>query len=464
MFGGFFKSLTAGIMIRVVVWVSLCWAIAAALAAYVIHDELTESFDSGLRETVQGNLPLAVEFLMDRPANSKITHIPARTARPASPDDNGDADPEEYIIYQIRDASGRVLLRSDNALETPFAAPLIAGFWQDDTFRYYSEPTVGGSLYMQVAEPLAHRREATFESAMAILLPLFVLVPVLLVAIWFSVRGGMRPIYRFRQDLDRRGAGNMEAIAIGDLPSELAAMGQDVNLLLDRLRAAISAERAFASNSAHELRTPIASMLAQTQQLLTELPTQSPHRDRALLIEKSLGRLRRLSEKLLQWSRAESGLGKTDEVQELDPIIDMLIEDIHRSGRFKNTIALTRQGPPLQAPIDPDAFGICVGNLLENALVHGDPGVPVQVRVEGANRLIVENTCNPVPPDILAKLTRRFARHGNSPESSGLGLSIVVALIEQAGGAFSYTSPIPGQDTGFQAVLTLPQATIKADD
>lgn len=457
MFGGFFKSLTAGIMIRVVIWVSLCWAIAAGLAAFVIHDELTESFDSGLRETVQGNLPLAVEFLMDRPSNVKTTHIPPRTSLPANHDVDGEEDPEEYIIYQIRDASGRVLLRSDNALETPFAAPLMAGFWEDETFRYYSEPTVGGSLFMQVAEPLAHRHEATFESALAILLPLFVLVPALLVAIWFSVRGGMRPIYRFRQDLDRRGAGNMEAIAIDDLPGELAAMGQDVNLLLDRLRAAISAERAFASNSAHELRTPIASMLAQTQQLLTELPAESPHRERARLIEKSLGRLRRLSEKLLQWSRAEAGLGKTDEVQELDPIIDMLIEDIHRSGRFKNTISLHRQGAALRAPMDPDAFGICVGNLLENALVHGDVDTPVQVLVDGPGRLIVENACAPLPQNVLAKITRRFARHGNSPESSGLGLSIVAALIDQAGGSFAYASPCPGRKDGFQTVLTLPQ-------
>ncbi|KZB51686.1 sensor histidine kinase [Thalassospira xiamenensis] len=457
MAGFFSSSLTARIVGRVTLCVVTLWLVAAGLAAVVIDEELGEAFDSGLQETARRNLPLAVEFIMNRPNGSGMTELPALLDHDQDDgEDDGPDDSGEYLLYQMRNALGEVLLQTHDAGQVAFAAPLEPGFWQDEMFRYYTEAAISGTLFLQVAEPLAHRREATFESAVAVLLPVIVLVPAIIVAIWLSVRAGLGPVTRLHDEIDLRGSGNLDPIAIKHIPVELARIGGAVNTLLVRLKSALNAERSFASNSAHELRTPIASALAQTQQLLSEMAPDDIHRERAKRVEQSLGRLRRLSEKLLQWSRAEAGIGKSDQHHDLDAIVDMVVEDIRRSNRFGDRIDVMRNGTSLVAAIDPDAFGICVGNLLENALMHGDADQAVSLRVEGPDTLIVENAGRTVPDYILVRLTHRFERHGKHPESSGLGLSIVSAIIEQAGGQLELISPRPCMTDGFIARLKLP--------
>ncbi len=455
------NSLTGRIVVRATLCVFALWLAGAVLAALVINDELGEAFDIGLQETARRALPLAVQFVMNRTDTDDAVHVPAFTASGesqggASGDENKDGGgSDEYLIYQLRDKSGKVLLRSHDTTDLPFSAPLDPGFWEDRNFRYYTEPSVSGTLFLQVAEPIGHRREATFESSLAVLLPLIVLVPAIVISIWLSVRNGLMPVRRLRQEIGLRGSGNLDAVELAETPRELTDMVNAINMLLVRLRAALNAERNFAANSAHELRTPIASALAQLQQLLLEIGEASPYRDRAKIVEASLNRLRRLSEKLLQWSRAESGIGRSVQSHHLYPIVDMVVEDIKRSNRFENTVRIEKDNVALYAAIDPDAFGICLRNLLENGLMHGSQHEPVVVKIKGPNRIIVENAGSVVPPDALSRLMHRFERHGNHPESVGLGLSITATIITQAGGQLELCSPRPGKSDGFAAILSL---------
>ena len=69
-------------------------------------------------------------------------------------------------------------------------------------------------------------------------------------------------------------------VATEGLPDEIATVAASVNALIGRLRGALEAERSFTANSAHELRTPIAAALAQTQRLIAELPGRPPPRSR----------------------------------------------------------------------------------------------------------------------------------------------------------------------------------------
>ncbi|MEX0828234.1 MAG: histidine kinase dimerization/phospho-acceptor domain-containing protein, partial [Haliea sp.] len=381
------NSLTGRIVTRVTLCVFTLWLAGAVLAALAINEELGEAFDTGLQETARRALPLAVQFVMNRTGTNDIVHMPAFSTGGGSQggangDENQDGeDTDEYLVYQLRDKSGKVLLRSHDTTDVPFAAPLDPGFWEDSNFRYYTEPSVSGTLFLQVAEPMAHRHEATLESSLAVLLPLTVLVPAIVIAIWLSVRNGLMPVRRLRDEIGLRGSGNLDAVELDETPRELADTVNAINMLLVRLRAALNAERNFAANSAHELRTPIASALAQLQQLLLEIGEGSPYCDRAKKVETSLNRLRRLSEKLLQWSRAEAGIGRTDRPRHLDPIVDIVVEDINRSNRFENAVRVEKDSVALYAVIDPDAFGICLRNLLENGLMHGSRNEPVVVKI-----------------------------------------------------------------------------------
>ena len=90
-----------------------------------------------------------------------------------------------------------------------------------------------------------------------------------MVAVWLIVRRALRPVDVLRQAIAAKDGGNMAPMIRRALQSELRPIARSVNLLLDRLRSALDAEREFTANSAHELRTPIAGALAQTQRLST---------------------------------------------------------------------------------------------------------------------------------------------------------------------------------------------------
>ncbi|WP_457585111.1 sensor histidine kinase [Ensifer canadensis] len=288
---------------------------------------------------------------------------------------------------------------------------------------------------------------------MALFFPILALIPASIIAIILVVRMTLSPIEGLRDDIATKDGGNMVPVDDAGLPVELRPIARSVNLLLDRLRAALESEREFTANSAHELRTPIAGALAQTQRLLAEVPPSLSAR--VGQIERSLQHLGRLAEKLLQMSRAEAGIGVSDEKTDLFPVLQVVIEDIGRSALGAGRIELhAPDGARLERQIRPDAFAIVVRNLLENALVHSPPGSGVDVYF-GNDGIRVVNESAVLDQSTLAGLTRRFTRGPTQAAGSGLGLSIVKRFVEQMNGSLALQSPATGRLGGFEAAVHL---------
>ncbi len=293
-------SITRRLILALTSSMVIFWLAAIGLGIQVMQHEFDELFDSAQQETAQRLLALIVEDLNQRaetyPSGVAILKTPAS---------------REYLTYQVRDKDGNVVLRSNDASPEPFDAPLVRGFQNNDRLkRIYTEATADGALFIQVADRLGNRREAVRESAVTLLLPLIMLIPASILAIWLILGRALKPIETLRRDIATKDSGNMAAIHGDELPKEIKPIARSVNLLLARLRSALEAEREFTANSAHELRTPIAGALAQTQRL-AELSAGAA-RTRARQVESSLVDLGRLAEKLLQLSRAEACIGASD--------------------------------------------------------------------------------------------------------------------------------------------------------
>lgn len=439
-------SMTGGLILALTGVTIVFWLLAVILGIMVMREEFDEVFDSALRETAERLLPLVVDDIGQRPAGGEAQ----RLARVAG------SEMEEYLTYQVRDATGRVLMHSHEAPVEPFEAPLVAGFHETDTHRVFTVAAVSGTVYLQVADPLGHRLEAETESALALSVPLILLVPALVFVVWLLVRRSLAPVDLLSHAIGARDGGNLAPLPHDALPRELDVIAISVDRLLDRLRAALEAERVFAANSAHELRTPVAGALAQTQQLLSELPG-GPHRARARQIEASLASLARLSDKLLQLSRAEAGIGLADRPSDLVPVIRMVVSDFTRHGADAPSVRLqVPEDARLMRAVDLDAFAIALRNLVENALTHGEPGRPVAVSLSPPDTLSVVNEGPLVPPDVLAGLAGRFRRGRTSAGGSGLGLAIADSLVRQMGGRLDLLSPAGGKNQGFEARIVLP--------
>ncbi|KQV66299.1 HAMP domain-containing sensor histidine kinase [Rhizobium sp. Root1220] len=439
------RSITRPLILALTTVMVVFWLAAIGLSFRVMQHEFAEIFDSAQQETTQRLLALILDDL------NQSTETDPRSVAILNT-----AASREYLTYQVRDASGRVVLRSNDAAAEPFDAPLVTGFHDTPNARIYTEMTADGSLFLQVADRFTNRREAVRESAVTLLIPLIALIPVSIFAIWFLVGRALKPIDTLRQDIGAKDSGNMAAVKGSDLPRELKPIAHSVNLLLSRLRAALEAEREFTANSAHELRTPIAGALAQTQRLAEELPPGIA-RTRADQVETSLVNLGRLTEKLLQLSRAEAGIGGSATAADLRPVLDMIVADFQRDSRTQGRLLYSaRPGATLIRNADMDGFGIVTRNLIENALVHGDPGLPVTVTLESDGIIRIINDGPAVREMDIAALKKRFRRGETSASGSGLGLAIADRIVSQMGGTLELLSPASGEATGFEARISLP--------
>ena len=368
---------------RMLAWLTLSsiafWGLAAGLGAYVMHAELGEIFDSSMQRTTERLIPLVLGDLH----KNELPQSPTQS-------ETSDASTDDYLTYQVRDRSGKVLMHSYKTPPQPYDAPLVAGFWQDGSARIFTAVVGNESVFIQVADSLAHRAEATRDGALALLLPIIFLVPFNVIALLFIVRSATRPLTSLRRAIAAKDSGNLTPVAVAGLPQELRPIANSLNVVLSRLDAALSAEREFTANSAHELRTPIAGAIAQAQMHIQELG-QSPDLERAVVIESSLQRLSRITEKLLQLSRADAGIGISDTPHDLVPVVGMVVEDFRRHLDGKPEIEIVRDdNTDLRERVSVDAFAIVVRNLIENAVAHGSPAGPVTVTT-GNHFLSVKN-------------------------------------------------------------------------
>jgi two-component system OmpR family sensor kinase len=432
------RSLRRDLALGLSAGLCLFWLLAMAAAAQIVRHELEEIFDSALRQTAERILPLAViELINDEeaPGTRQVSAVGPRR--------------EGQITYVVRERDGRIVLASDDADLAVFGRPLAEGFHTVNDHRIYARYAVSGTYRIEVAEPFSYRREARWETIGFMFLPLLLLLPASLIGIALFTRARLAPVAALSAEVAGRDASDLSALTTPGLQEELAPIRDAVDRLMARLARTLEAERAFTANAAHELRTPVAAVLAQTQRLVAEAP-EGPLRQRALTIETELKRLARLAEKLLHLSRAEGGGVLAGIECDMALILALVAEDFFRAGHGERLrLALPEGGARMR--VDPDAFAILARNLIENALIHGDAAAPVEVKLSFGGTLTVANAGPAVPADRLARLTDRFERAGSTASGSGLGLAIAAAIAKGTGAALTLASPAPGRNDGFEA-------------
>ena len=423
--------------------IGVLWIAGVTASAIMMRHEIDEVFNSALQETAQRILPLAVDDLRERREEE------GRRLDSPSSDDH-----EEYILYQVRDAAGRVVLRSHDAPEAGFVAPLTRGYFDDGERRYFTEWSADKAFVVQVAELPKERNEAVRAIWLGLLLPLLAVIPLSALAVRMTVMRTINPIHKLRDELKARDGANLSTLDGNELPNELMPVVGDVNRLLSRLNAALEAERAFASNSAHELRNPIAAAQAQATVLASEIVDQV-QRKRADGLVSTLSTLSRRVETLLQLARAESGMALTREETSLRSLVDLIVKDQWRRLGIKDRLQFENIGDgPLTVTANVDALGIAIQNLIDNALKHSPQDSAVTLRLGPGAELSIVNSGPVLESQELGRLKERFARASSGArEGCGLGLYIADTIARQSGARLHICSPARGRDEGFEAHL-----------
>nr|WP_315428382.1 ATP-binding protein [uncultured Albidiferax sp.] len=443
---------------RSLLWtIGLAWMAVACSSAWYAQVEINEGMDNTLIDTGHRLMDLALhdlkptDFTASADSSALAAHPPTKVQR----GDIGFA--EDYLVYQVVDASRRVLLRSQDAPVAPLAAALTNGFTDLPRWRVYTYQHPDLPLFIHVGDSVAHRREAQQEITFWLLLPILGVLPFLALLIYYTTRRNLAPLQHLSQQIGQRNGQNLAAISGTALPTELQTITDSTNHLLHRLGEALDTERALAANAAHELRTPLATTLLRLHALL-ELPLEPDAKVEATKALESLLQLNRRAEKLLQMSRAESAAALSWEPVNLGALAGTVVQDFWAQTDLLDRLHLR---VPTEYDVlalgDFDALAIVLRNLVENA-VHHSNGSVIEVVVELPATLRVRDFGPGVPQDKLQRMRQRHVKNTHNAAGYGLGMSIVSTVVERHRGRLELASPPPGYPAGFEASVHLPVA------
>jgi signal transduction histidine kinase len=268
-----------------------------------------------------------------------------------------------------------------------------------------------------------------------------------LAARWVVGRS-LRPVDRMRRELDEIAATDLHRrVGVPATGDELETLGESFNQTLIRLAGSVDAQRRFASDAAHELRSPLTGVRATLEVARGKPAMADPAIDSSLI---ELDRAAALLEDLLVLARREGSPEPLPmRTVDLDDIVNTEVRNllVRRGDRQVDRTAVR----PVQAAAHPESVARVVRNLLDNAATHASSRVRVALREEPGPvwTLTVEDDGPGIAESDRGRVFDRFTRldeaRARHRGGTGLGLAIVRELVAAHGGSVSVSgSPLGG--------------------
>lgn len=309
-------SVTRSLQFRLSLWLALV-TLAVALAAAAF------SFTSAFDEAIE---------LQDEQLR-QIGELAARQVLPISSaligTHRGDADSERRIVVQeLRQpaaagaASGSPLRALPPVLRDGLQTRLVRG----ERWRLFVSGDASGPRFA-VGQRTAVRDEIARDSALRTALPLFILIPILLLVLGELVRRMFRPIKDLASELDRRSDHDLRPVSAADLPAEIRPFVVAINRLLVRVTQSMQTQQRFLADAAHELRSPVTALTLQAERI-ESAATPEQAAERLAILRTGLQRTRALLEQLLAMARAQSLVDAASPHVLVEPVLRRVLEDL----------------------------------------------------------------------------------------------------------------------------------------
>ena len=259
----------------------------------------------------------------------------------------------------------------------------------------------------------------------------FLLLTILLL---FAVSIGLRPLQSLAKTIRLRDYKDLTPIDEGDVPSEIAPVINALNDLFERLHVSFEAEREFAGNAAHELRTPLAALKMQAQVALRE----KDRKKQAVLLEKissGVDRASYLVNQLLILARVESSADdiKFEEIS-LDNVVKPVLSDLSEKAKSKNIKIIFDQQTDKKIFGHLPALQILFRNILDNAINYSPENSSVSIRIYNDNAYIylcITDQGSGIDKSLHEQVFKKFVRLPNTKvQGIGLGLAIVKKIAD----------------------------------
>lgn len=339
------------------------------------------------------------------------------------------------FIIQVWTADGARVFQSTQRAELPQRA--VLGFSRvqarGTTYRIFS--VASGTQVIQVAQDIAARRELAETLAWRTISPMAVMVPLLMLVVWWVVSASLRPVSRVRQQVAARQAEDLSELSEHDLPDEIQPLVHEMNLLFHRLSQAFDAQKNFVADAAHELRSPLAALKLQLRGL--RRATNDDARELAVQrLNAGIDRATRLVEQLLVLARQQSSsaAGVKPVLIDLTALAQLALADAAGPAALRQIDLGLTQSDQSTVIGHEEALRILLRNLLDNAIKYTPVGGTVNLTLrndEGKTQLTVDDSGPGIVEEDRQRVLDRFYRvTGTEGGGSGLGLAIVKTIAD----------------------------------
>ena len=290
-----------------------------------------------------------------------------------------------------------------------------------------------------IAQRTAYRNHIAKDSALSVVWPFLILMPILwlFTAIW--IRRLFRATQEMSSELTARNANDLSPLDTKHVPTEIRPFITALNRLFSQLQAAIEHDKKFISYAAHELRTPITALTLQIARFdEPELTIQEQHK----LIEQikaGIARTEQLLTQLLSMARVQHQQQHlmTDNVQTaLMPLLRGLIAELLPLAEQKKQNLSFDISENVYLPVCSNDLYTILKNILGNAIkytpVDGQICICIRPTTDNKTILLIEDNGQGISETERQLVFEPFYRIlGNNESGSGLGLAIVKTLCDQ---------------------------------
>jgi two-component system, OmpR family, sensor kinase len=426
----------------------LLWYLLAAITIAALA-QASIAYRTALRDADQ-----IFDYHMQQMALSLRSSAPlmASQAPGGTEPDAGNDD----LVVQVWSPDGVQVFHSVSSARLPQRA--VLGFSNvranGTVYRVFSIQT--NNQTVQVAQDLSVRSNMARNLALRTLGPIAVMMPILMLVVWWVISSSLEPVDRVRSQVASRQADDLSPVSENGLPDEVQPLVGELNLLFGRVRTAFDAQQNFVADAAHELRTPLAALKLQAQSLDRAADPEA-RKVAVARLTAGIDRATRLVEQLLVLARQEASVA-TPQLVDLGALGRRAVADLASVAQAKGVDLGLQQADAASVQGQAEALNILLRNLVDNAVKYTPAGGTVDMAVRsmpGAVVVSVEDSGPGIPPEERERVFDRFYRiAGSEAAGSGLGLAIVRSIAQRHGATLTL-----GQSErlgGLEATVTFP--------
>ena len=446
------QSIRTFLIINLLLSVTLILSLAIIGNLFLEHRNMQKRLDTQLAYTalhIESFISASTSTNDVKRIQGLIDSIPQRShaALPFSPDD----EVVKRIVYpKFQIWRGKDLLLKSGHLpqndiggkNTGFTSHMLKG----NKWRIFTTVIPHRNIKVVVAENYDLHEHLEGRITQSSVLMILVSYPILALLIWIIVGRGLDSIRHVTREIKHRAPHFLNPVKLQMVPVEVQPFVDELNTLLGELDCTLQREKRFASDAAHELRTPLAALKAQTQLALRA--KTSKDKDQALKqVMQSINRSTHVIEQLLTLCRMapEASLeGKTD-LNLVKTASDVIAELYPTAIKKDSELELITDHKRVTMIAHPTGIAMLLRNLIDNAIKYTPEKSLIKIYIErDAQQIILRVADNGkgIPDEMRDRVFERFFRGlGETSPGCGLGLGIVKQVIDSHNAQISLHTP-----------------------